>query len=250
MSTMQKRMNSIIYFRYRADFDFKSSLHVQKIKKSKRYMPQLDLLTFFTQFFWAILSFFIFYFFVTKLILPEFTRVLKYRSKVSALSSNSGDTNPSSITKGHGALYLSDRFGKSSLSTLSQYAVHNSARVLMQARQRKETFLSRVMQPSIVNSQSTLPSGKTMHTKEFAKSTAFEQESNQSIPFDSFSVRTGKETSEKGGEKDSSKSPWKQKNLQKVKTSKKDSSKSAYKQKNSQRLRDSESLKVASKKKS
>lgn len=108
-------------------------------------MPQLDLLTFFTQFFWAIFCLFLFYFFVSKLILPELTRVLKYRSKASALSSTGDRLDVVSHTGeegGRDALPHSSR--KSGSSTLYQYAISSSARVLTEARRKKDTFLDSV----------------------------------------------------------------------------------------------------------
>ena len=109
-------------------------------------MPQLDLLTFFTQFFWAILCLFLFYFFVSKLILPELTRVLKYRSKASAVLSSTGDRHD--ITSHAGQEGVSDTFshssGKSGSSTLYKYAISSSTRVLIEARQKKDTFLDSV----------------------------------------------------------------------------------------------------------
>ena len=120
-------------------------------------MPQLDLLTFFTQFFWAILCLFTLYFFVNKLILPELTRVLKYRSKASALSTpGSGeklDTTSQRDQKG-----ISDTFSHSSKrsgsSTLYQYACNNSLRVLIEARQKRDTFLDGVTSSKAIKADS------------------------------------------------------------------------------------------------
>lgn len=108
-------------------------------------MPQLDLLTFFTQFFWAVLCLFVFYFFVNKLILPELTRVLKYRAKASLLST-SGDK-VESISQGeeqgisHG---LSRSSARSGSSALYQSSCSSSVRLLMEAQQKRNTFLERV----------------------------------------------------------------------------------------------------------
>ena len=115
-------------------------------------MPQLDLLTFFTQFFWAILCLFLFYFFVSKLILPELTRVLKYRSKASALSSTSDRHDALSHTgQEGGGDTLSHSSGKSGSSALYQYAISSSARVLTEARQKRDTFLDSVTSSKTVN---------------------------------------------------------------------------------------------------
>lgn len=115
-------------------------------------MPQLDLLTFFTQFFWAILCLFLFYFFVSKLILPELTRVLKYRSKASALSSTSDRHDALSHTgQEGGGDTLSHSSGKSGSSALYQYAISSSARVLTEARQKRDTFLDSVTSNKTVN---------------------------------------------------------------------------------------------------
>ena len=131
-----------------------------------RCMPQLDLLTFFTQFFWAILCLFVFYFFVNKLILPELTRVLKYRSKASALYS-AGDR-PDMISqrgKESSSDNLSHSVGKSGSSALYQYAISSSVRVLMEAREKRDTFLNGVTSGKAVNangySSTSSPSGET-----------------------------------------------------------------------------------------
>ncbi len=52
-------------------------------------MPQLDSVTFFTQFFWTILSVFVFHFCLSKWIVPAFSRAQKSRSKVATLNSKS-----------------------------------------------------------------------------------------------------------------------------------------------------------------
>lgn len=123
-------------------------------------MPQLDLLTFFTQFFWAVLCLFLFYFFVSKLILPELTRVLKYRSKASALS-NAGDRldlvshagqDGSSETFSHSS-------AKSGSSTLYQYAINSSARALTEARQKRNTFLDSVISGKAVGTERSISKG-------------------------------------------------------------------------------------------
>lgn len=44
-------------------------------------MPQLETSTFFSQFFWTILCLFLLYFYIHKHILPQITRLSKYRSK-------------------------------------------------------------------------------------------------------------------------------------------------------------------------
>ena len=50
-------------------------------------MPQLDKVTFFSQYFWLLVFFLSFYFFVAKIILPKMTRIYLLRQRV--LSSNS-----------------------------------------------------------------------------------------------------------------------------------------------------------------
>ena len=115
-------------------------------------MPQLDLLTFFTQFFWAILCLFLFYFFVSKLILPELTRVLKYRSKASSLSGAGDrlDALSHAGQEGSGDTF-SQSSGKSGSSTLYQYAIGSSARVLTEARKKRDTFLDGVTSSKTVS---------------------------------------------------------------------------------------------------
>lgn len=115
-------------------------------------MPQLDLLTFFTQFFWAILCLFLFYFFVSKLILPELTRVLKYRSKASSLSGTGDRPDALSHAGQEGSKdTFSQSSGKSGSSTLYQYAIGSSARVLTEARQKRDSFLDGVTSNKTVN---------------------------------------------------------------------------------------------------
>lgn len=129
-------------------------------------MPQLDLLTFFTQFFWAVLCLFIFYFFVSKLILPELTRVLKYRSKASAFSTSGERLDLLSQRTEQGISdSLSDSSGRSGSSALYQYACTSSARMLMQARQRRDTFLSQVTSGKVT--QTNLLSRKGESGKSF-----------------------------------------------------------------------------------
>lgn len=111
-------------------------------------MPQLDLLTFFTQFFWAVLCLFIFYFFVSKLILPELTRVLKYRSKASAFSTSGETLNALPQQSGQetsNQVSHPSSSGRSGSSALYQYACSSSSRVLMEAQQRRDTFLNKVI---------------------------------------------------------------------------------------------------------
>lgn len=115
-------------------------------------MPQLDLLTFFTQFFWSVLCLFTFYFFVNKFIIPELTRVLKYRSKAAAFSTSSDKLDGLSQQDTHGISgSLSNSSERSGSSALYQYACHSSARVLTQARERRDTFLSSVISGENVN---------------------------------------------------------------------------------------------------
>lgn len=126
-----------------------------KSADNTKFMPQLDLLTFFTQFFWAILCLFLFYFFVSKLILPELTRVLKYRSKASALSSTSDRLDASSHTGQEGSEHtFSHSSGKSGSSTLYQYAISSSARVLTEARQKRDNFLDSVTSSKTIGERS------------------------------------------------------------------------------------------------
>ena len=130
----------------------KQSLTMHLSVDNTKFMPQLDLLTFFTQFFWAILCLFLFYFFVSKLILPELTRVLKYRSKASALS-GAGDRPDAVSHAGQegGGDTLSQSSEKSGSSTLYQYAIGNSARVLTEARKKRDTFLDNVTSSKTVS---------------------------------------------------------------------------------------------------
>ena len=51
------------------------------LKIDYNYMPQLDIMTFFTQFFWFSLNFVFFYLFLLHFILPLVTINLKYRKK-------------------------------------------------------------------------------------------------------------------------------------------------------------------------
>ena len=151
-------------------------------------MPQLDLLTFFTQFFWAILCLFLFYFFVSKLILPELTRVLKYRSKASALSSTSDRHDALSHTgQEGGGDTLSHSSGKSGSSALYQYAISSSARVLTEARQKRDTFLD-----SVTSSKTVNPGGERSVSTNSIDSSA-------SSPSDRESVKSGKQN-KPGGE--------------------------------------------------
>ena len=53
-------------------------------------MPQLDKVTFFSQYFWLLVFFLSFYFFVAKIILPKMTRIYLLRQRV--LSSNNVST--------------------------------------------------------------------------------------------------------------------------------------------------------------
>jgi hypothetical protein len=51
-------------------------------------MPQLDQVTYFSQFFWLCIFYFTFYVFVVKLYLPKISRILKLRSKKMNKDSN------------------------------------------------------------------------------------------------------------------------------------------------------------------
>jgi len=51
-------------------------------------MPQLDQVTYFSQFFWLCFFYFVFYVFVVKLYLPKISRILKLRSKKMSKNSN------------------------------------------------------------------------------------------------------------------------------------------------------------------
>lgn len=66
-------------------------------------MPQLDSVTFFTQFFWTMCCLFVFHFCVSKWIIPSFTRAQKSRAKIAA-NSNSSTQNISSFDEEIGGL--------------------------------------------------------------------------------------------------------------------------------------------------
>ena len=110
-------------------------------------MPQLDLLSFFTQFFWTVLCIFLFYIFVYKLILPELSRVLKYRSKAAA-SSVSEDRSYSLSTKEKQSCDHDQRFHtdqRSASETLYKKAVSSGVRVLAEVKTRRDNFWSHTL---------------------------------------------------------------------------------------------------------
>lgn len=109
-------------------------------------MPQLDLLTFFTQFFWGILSLFLFYAFVSKYIIPELTRVLKYRAKASLSSTSQGSVDLMALKDSGDA---SDDFShfseKAGARNIYDDGTYKSIRVLLKARKKRDTFLTRIL---------------------------------------------------------------------------------------------------------
>ena len=123
---------------------------------------------------------------MNKLILPELTRVLKYRCKASALSS-AGDRLDTISQRGQEETSngLSRPVGKSGSSALYQYAISSSARVLTEARKKKETFLNGVTSGKAVDATSL--SGKRSNSTSSPSGAGF---SSQSSTADSASKST------------------------------------------------------------
>ena len=61
-------------------------------KKDKIIMPQLDQVTYFSQFFWLVIFLFTYYIIVVKNFLPKYSRILKVRNKKIRTAQQPGDS--------------------------------------------------------------------------------------------------------------------------------------------------------------
>lgn len=121
-------------------------------------MPQLDSVTFFTQFFWTILSVFVFHFCVSKWIVPAFSRAQKSRSKVATLNSKSSSSDKSIFTPSSDS-NREDYSSKESTLTLLRQVLSLSFHTLLLGKDVETKFYKNRVQdmyanPSVLGAQS------------------------------------------------------------------------------------------------
>ena len=97
-------------------------------------MPQLDLVTFFSQFFWLCVFFFGFYFVISKDFLPKMARILKFRKKKKNISS-----------EGMQNMEQENEKVRASCKTVVENGLHLSNNLLLSHLQRVESWLGNVI---------------------------------------------------------------------------------------------------------
>ena len=103
-------------------------------EKSKGKMPQLDPVTFFSQFFWLCVFFFGFYFVISKDFLPKLGRILKFRKKKIHLS-----------TEGVGSAHQENEKVHASSKALVENGLNTSSNLLLSHLQNIDNWLSSVI---------------------------------------------------------------------------------------------------------
>lgn len=97
-------------------------------------MPQLDQVTFLSQFFWLCVFFFCFYFVICKHFLPEMARILKFRKKKIHLSG-----------EGMQSMQQENEKLRASYGVLVENGLNASGNFLLSHLQRLESWLSSVV---------------------------------------------------------------------------------------------------------
>ena len=100
-------------------------------------MPQLDQVTFFSQYFWLCLLFFTFYLFLYKHFLPKMSRILKYRKRKVALSQ-----------QGISTMEQENEKAGSSYQTLLFSGLSHSASLFDGSLKQLDSWLSQVLDQS------------------------------------------------------------------------------------------------------
>ena len=97
-------------------------------------MPQLDQVTFFSQFFWLCVFFFGFYFVISKDFLPKMGRILKFRKKKMNLSA-----------EGVQSMHQENEKVRASSKAVVENGLNTSSNLLLSHLQSMESFLNSVI---------------------------------------------------------------------------------------------------------